>query len=200
MIEMREMSCIIVGGGEVACRRVKPLLETGAKELVVVAPTLNEELLRLQREVGFRWERRSAVVSEVFLGDMVFLCTNQPGLHEAIMENKAPRQFMYLADDAGEGDFYIPARINDGLLTVSVSTAGASPSYTKRVKKEIEHVLPENAGDELDFLQKARRKVLQTDVSNEEKMALLKEISTSGFLQDEWREEKFEERLREIRR
>ncbi|QQK74769.1 bifunctional precorrin-2 dehydrogenase/sirohydrochlorin ferrochelatase [Salicibibacter cibarius] len=198
MLEMRELSCVVVGGGEVACRRIKPLLEAGARELVVVAPTLNEELLRLQQEDGFKWERRSAVASEVFLCDMVFLCTDQPDLHSAIKKNKAPRQFVYLADDAGEGNFYIPARINDGLLTVSVSTAGASPSYTKRVKEAIEHVLPRNAGDELAFLQEARGRVIQMNVSKEKKLALLKELATSEFLQDERREERFEEYVREI--
>ncbi|SDI72702.1 NAD(P)-dependent oxidoreductase [Natribacillus halophilus] len=106
MIEMSEMSCAVVGGGDVACRRVKLLLEAEAAEVAVIAPTLNEELLGLERAGRFRWDCRSAVASEVFLSDKLFLCTNQPELHEAIKKNKAPRQLVYFADDAGEGNFW----------------------------------------------------------------------------------------------
>ncbi|MBB6450111.1 precorrin-2 dehydrogenase/sirohydrochlorin ferrochelatase [Geomicrobium halophilum] len=200
MLEMNELSAVVVGGGAVACRRVKPLVEVGTAEIVVIAPMLNDELLRLEKEGWLRWEQRMAMDTEVFLCDLVFLCTNEPQLHEGIKKNKAPRQLVYRSDDAQAGDFYVPARMNDGLLTVSVSTAGASPSYTKRVKGEVERVLPANAEEELEFLQEARQRVLRTNAPRERQLALLKELATPEFLQDERREERLEERLRELGR
>ncbi|WP_059103142.1 precorrin-2 dehydrogenase/sirohydrochlorin ferrochelatase family protein [Shouchella shacheensis] len=198
MLEMSGLRAVVVGGGSVAARRVQPLVEAGA-EVFVVAPSLNEELQQLEREGRFAWQQRLAVPSESFLSELVFLCTNQPDLHVAINEGKAPRQLVYFCDDAQNGDFYIPARLNHGLLTVSISTAGASPSYTKRVKQEIEQIIPERAEEELAFLQQARAKVLQEDVAKTRKLALLKEMAAPDFLQHPHREALFEQKMVELR-
>lgn len=92
----------------------------------------------------------------------------------------------------------MPAKIEKGLLTVSISTAGASPSYTKRIKWQIADMLPEHAAEELSFLRKARELVLASNAKNEEKRALLQELASPERLQDERREQWLDDQLRRI--
>ncbi|WP_054706127.1 bifunctional precorrin-2 dehydrogenase/sirohydrochlorin ferrochelatase [Bacillus sp. JCM 19041] len=199
MLNVDKMSIVVVGGGSVALKRTKALVHAGGF-VHVIAPTILPEFLQLSEEGFVSVEKRAVGLSECFIAELVFLCSNDAVLHEKIYEQKAPRQHVYLCDQAQIGDFYVPAKIEKGLLTVSVSTAGASPSYTKRLKNEIELILPEYAEEELYFLQQARRRTLHLSVNKTKKLALLKELASPVILQKDDREEWFEKRCEELER
>ncbi len=190
MIQVSQLTITVVGGGTVAHKRCKALIHAGAN-VHVVAPRLVGEWDELLQEDGFHWEQRSLTGQESLLSDWVFLCTTDRALHRSLMNNRAPRQMMYACDDAQAGQFYVPAQIDKGLLSVSVSTAGASPSYTKQIKAALEEVLPENAERDLIFLQQARKKLLAQDGRRVEKLAVLKELARPERLRDPNREEWF---------
>ncbi|PAE88529.1 hypothetical protein CHH72_12880 [Shouchella clausii] len=197
MLELSMLNTVIVGGGQLAYKRALSIIEAGG-HVTVVAPTLHPQLHALALAEKLRWEARYVSGDECFLADLLFLCTDQPLLHQQLLRNRAPRQLVYVGDQAQAGHVYVPAKIEKGLLTVSISTAGASPSYTKRIKGQIANILPEHAAEELAFLQKARELVLASNGGNGEKRALLQELASAERLQDERREQWLDDQLRRI--
>ncbi|WP_078392488.1 precorrin-2 dehydrogenase/sirohydrochlorin ferrochelatase family protein [Shouchella patagoniensis] len=199
MVNVEKMSIVVVGGGSVALKRTKALVLAGGF-VHVIAPTILPEFFLLKCKGLISVEKRAVGFNECFTSELVFLCSNNKALHDQIYKQKAPRQHVYLSNKAQKGDFYVPAKIEKGLLTVSVSTAGASPSYTKRLKNQIDEMLPEYAAEELIFLQQARRRILHIPVNKLKKLALLKELASPTILQKENRQEWFEKRCEELER
>lgn len=197
MLELSMLKTVVVGGGELACKRALSVVEAGG-DVTVIAPTLHPQLQTFALAKKLRWEARCTDGQECFLADLLFLCTNNAKLHQQLLQNRAPRQLIYVGDQAQAGHVYVPAKIEKGLLTVSISTAGASPSYTKRIKGQIANMLPEHAAEELEFLRKARELVLASSAANEEKRALLQELASPERLQDERRDQWLTAELRRI--
>ncbi|AIC93406.1 precorrin-2 dehydrogenase/sirohydrochlorin ferrochelatase family protein [Shouchella lehensis] len=188
MIQVSQLSITVVGGGMVAKKRAQSLIDAGA-HIHLVTPRLKGDWDELIRSHNLTWEARKVTDEECFLADWVFLCTNNSVLHDGYKQNKAPRQMVYRCDLAQEGNFYVPASIERGLLSVSVSTAGASPSYTKHIKETLEAVLPSHAAEDLQFLQQARKRILAQKGERQAKLKVLKELASKDRLRDPNREE-----------
>lgn len=118
---------LVVGGGPVACRRIRGLLDWGA-EVVLVSSSLADE--RLIDRPAFTWHRRSFVPRDVQGMGLVVACTNNPSVNELIAaEARRAGLPVNRADDHGgtHNDFIFPALIRRGDDLAAVSTAGASP-------------------------------------------------------------------------
>jgi len=188
MIQVSQLSITVVGGGMVAKKRTQSLVDAGA-HIHLVTPRLEGDWDELLRSHKVTWEAREGTYEECFLADWVFLCTNNSALHDGFKRNKAPRQMIYRCDVAQDGSFYVPASIQKGLLSVSVSTAGASPSYTKQLKETLEAVLPTHAAEDLQFSQQARKRILAQKGERQAKLKLLKELASKDRLRNPNREE-----------
>ena len=55
-IKIRDMSCLVIGGGHIALRKVNKLLQEGAA-VTVLAPVLSEELMELYRKNCIHWKQ-----------------------------------------------------------------------------------------------------------------------------------------------
>ncbi|TSB46661.1 precorrin-2 dehydrogenase/sirohydrochlorin ferrochelatase family protein [Alkalicoccobacillus porphyridii] len=177
-VQNRTVHCI--GGGTVAARRLKLLLEYGA-EVTVVSPDLHEDLLK--QRAHFTWEKRALTQGESFSSQLLFICTNNQTLNDELLANSWQGQWVYAAHDAARSDIHFPTVIDEGPVTLGVSTNGVYPAYTKKLKELLKDALTDaNVFKELEILAPIRQQIVQSDLTGKQKQILLHRCMGDEFL------------------
>lgn len=152
---------LVVGGGEVAARKVSGLLEAGAR-VTLVSPEITPELKRAVGKQALVWVNRT--YREVDLGGamLVFAATDDPELNAQIAHKCHFRRiFCNVANDAEACDFIIPSRIKRGSLTLTVSTDGKAPFLTRKIRQELEKQFGPEMEKLIDVLSRVRRQLIR---------------------------------------
>jgi uroporphyrin-III C-methyltransferase/precorrin-2 dehydrogenase/sirohydrochlorin ferrochelatase len=127
-MNLRGRRVLVVGGGEVAARKVDLMHSAGAR-VVVVAPWLGEELCaRLERgeieHVARRW-----VSGDVAGSALVVAATDDPGVHECIsvycQQLGIP---VNVVDDTPLCSVITPAMVDRSPIQIAISSAGVAPT------------------------------------------------------------------------
>lgn len=152
--------CVVVGGGEVAERKVRGLLEAGSSVLVI-SPALSAGLRRLAEEttveVLSREYRSGDIIEEAAL---VFAATDEAEVNHAVaQEAKAKGIPVNVADDPEYCDFILPSVLRRGDLVISVSTSGQSPALARRIREDLEGLFPEEYASLCGLLSDVRDEV-----------------------------------------
>ena len=153
-LDLSGRRCVVVGGGAVAMRKARKLLQAGA-EVVVVSPAVLSELESIGAEIRYR----PYEAGDLEGADLAFTATDSREVNAAVAREARERGVLVnAADKPSEGDFAVPSTLRRGGLQVAVSTGGASPTLARRIRKELEASFgPEWAGV-VEELEAARRK------------------------------------------
>lgn len=135
-----------------AARKVSGLLDAGA-EVLVISPEIHpllqalascEHLRRIDRPY------RKGMLQELGAGarSLVIAATDERSINEAVYaEGDALGCLVNVVDDPAHSHFILPAVVRRGEVQVAVSTGGASPALTRRLRERLEGLLePEYAG------------------------------------------------------
>ncbi len=145
-IDMRDRLVVVVGGGVVAHRKTEHLLKAHAR-VRVVAPELCA-VLTVYRDLG-RIEHRPLLFSASQLDGaaLVVAATDDHAVNDAVSQAARERGVLVnVVDDAARSSFIFPAIVDRSPVIVAVGTAGASPTLARRVRTQIEALLPERLG------------------------------------------------------
>jgi siroheme synthase-like protein len=177
-------SCLVVGGGRVAVGKVTGLVEAGAR-VTVVAPEVDERIVALAaREPGgpegggsepggsepgdSRRDRPGTVVverrpyrqGEVARHRLVIAATGDPQVNQQVYDDgEAAGVWVNSADDPERCSVILPARVRQGRLTVTVSTAGHSPAVASWLRARLADELGPEYDDLIGLLSEAREEV-----------------------------------------
>ncbi len=165
-VQLVDRPCLVVGGGAVAERKVRGLIEAGAI-VTVVSPTVTAGLGRLG-DAG-RIHLQKEAFAEAHLKDhwLIVAATADRSLNTRVAraaENK--QRFCNVVDDADLCSFILPAIVKRAPITVAVSSSGRSPVLTRWVKGRIESLLPARLGSLASLAGRWRHRVREviTDV------------------------------------
>ena len=152
--------CTVVGGGSVAVRKVKSLLEQGA-EVTVISPVLDEELIAIQEQ--FVW-RNSIYQDGMLKGSfLVIAATDSRDVNHAVYEWCEEHQVLVnVVDSLQESSFTVNAMVQRGDFMLAVSTSGISPAVSKKVREDLELQYGPEYGTMLEILEEAREEALRT--------------------------------------
>jgi precorrin-2 dehydrogenase / sirohydrochlorin ferrochelatase len=138
LLDLTGKRCLVVGGGQVAERKVGRLLECGAA-VEVVAPAATPGLEALADDGRIRLWRRPARPEDVADAFLVFAATDDPAVNRALAGSARARgTLVNVADDPDACTFLVPAVFRRGDLTVAVSSGGGSPALAKRLRERLE--------------------------------------------------------------
>lgn len=136
LLELRGRDVLVVGGGSVALRRVRGLLDAGAT-VRVVAPVVTEAIASLEVDVV----RREFADGDVTGMWLVQACTSDPAVNAAVARAAAEHHvFCVRADAADHGSARTPAVLRRDGLTVAVN-AGADPRRAAALRDAISTAL-----------------------------------------------------------
>jgi precorrin-2 dehydrogenase/sirohydrochlorin ferrochelatase len=166
-IKMDGRACLVIGGGHVALRKVRTLLEEKAT-VTVVAPQICSGLEALFREGRISWRRESYEAPMCGSFFMVVTAAGDKTVALSVQEEAERESILYnAADFPALGNCHIPARIKKEGLMVTVSTEGRSPAMAKYVKNWLALEIPDAYGQWLDRMG-ALRSVLQEGLADAE--------------------------------
>lgn len=126
-------SCLVVGGGPVAARKVRGLTACGAL-VTVIAPSIEEPITALARGGAPGTGSVSLVRRRYRRGEaagyrLVVTATGVPEVDHAVAADaEAAGVWVNSADDAANCSFLLPSVYRDGPVSVAISTGGASPA------------------------------------------------------------------------
>ncbi len=146
-LDVSSRSCLVVGGGRVAARKARALLDCGAA-VTVIAPSLGDDMEALVPALH-AVERREYGEGDASIYRLVVTATGIPEVDGAVYADAdAAGVWTNSADDLAHCSFILPAVHRDGAVTVSVSTGGLSPALASWLRTR----LASECGDGLGIL------------------------------------------------
>ena len=163
LLNIQDKKCLVVGGGNVAWRKVCSLKEAGAR-VTVVSPEFCPEM---GKETGI--ERIQQKYEEGFLNEVlvVIASTDDEEVNKKVYYDAVKRGILVNVVDRPEFcSFIVPATISRGDLSISISTGGASPALARNIRESLEKQFGDEYGEFAKLLSETRRKIL-SEISNE---------------------------------
>lgn len=138
VLELAERPVLVIGGGQVAERKIDGLLAAGAR-VSVLSPTLTEQLDSWARADRIRWINDSYQRGGLAGYRLVFIATDDVELNAAAAGEAGARGvWVNVADDPGHSDFILPSLLRRGPLTVAVSTGATCPALSRMIREQLE--------------------------------------------------------------
>lgn len=158
-VQMKGRRCLIVGGGEVASRKLKHLLKAQS-EIVLVSPEFSEEVkeIALQNTITLIQAEFSPELLDDFY--LVIAATDKRLVNRQV--SIAAQQlniWVNVVDDLELSTFIMPAVIDRSPLLIAVSSSGVSPVLARKIREKIEWLLPKSLGNLLKRLKDLRPKI-----------------------------------------
>ncbi|GAL25929.1 siroheme synthase [Vibrio variabilis] len=151
-MDLLERPVLVVGGGEVACRKVETLVRAGAR-VTVVSPKVEPYLSELSESGKCTWVPRfyeKELMTKDFV--QVWATTDNPDLnHQVHKDAKNKGILVNVVDDTPYCDFITPSIINRGRVQIAISSGGSSPVLIRGIREKLESVLPMNTAQLADF-------------------------------------------------
>lgn len=145
--DVKQRVVLVVGGGEVATRKIELLLRAGA-DVHVVAKSLAEPLLAKQNAGQLHWlaqEFSPEQVDKVFL---VIAATDDVALNAAVSQAAQQRyRLVNVVDDQPKCSFIFPSIVDRSPLVVAISSGGQAPVLARLLREKLEALLPASLGD-----------------------------------------------------
>ncbi|MCX0423241.1 siroheme synthase CysG [Aeromonas veronii] len=150
---------LLVGGGEVAERKARLLLDAGA-QLTVVAPKLDPELAELAANGSIEW-LASEFASEQLAGKWLVVAATDRREVNALVYQSANRAriFANVVDDPKRSSFIMPSIIDRSPLMVAISSGGKAPVLARLLREKLEALLPQHLGAVAAFAGSLRDRV-----------------------------------------
>jgi uroporphyrin-III C-methyltransferase/precorrin-2 dehydrogenase/sirohydrochlorin ferrochelatase len=168
---------LLVGAGTVALDKIGSLLKTGIR-LRVVAPEARIEIRELAAEGKLEWVQRQFEASDLDGQFIVIAATDKPEVNSAVYRQAVGCGIpCNSVDDIPNCDFFFGSIVNRGELQIAISTAGESPAFAQRLRREIDEQLPQDLGPWLENLGQLRRDVLATHPRGEARKLLLHQLA-----------------------
>lgn len=140
-VDISDKKIVVVGGGTVAARRVKTLLDF-AEDITVVSPEICEKLRALREGSGLRVIERGWRQEDLAGAQIVLAATDQKEVNAKIVrycrEHRIP---VNTADDKSLCDFYFPSIIKEDPVIIGINSGGISPAKVKETRQKLERAL-----------------------------------------------------------
>ncbi len=183
MLEVTDRHCIVIGGGEVAERKVLTLLEAGSK-VTVISPELTPTLRSLVERDQINHRARQYQKGDLEGAFLAIVATDEERVNRAASEEAHSKGIPVNVVDRPElCSFIVPAVIRKGPLVVAVSTSGASPAMAARLKGVISEALPEGLDEVLEVLKQKRNQILESIPEPEIRKAIFDRLTSAQMLQ-----------------
>ncbi len=137
-LNIRGKRCVVVGGGAVALRKVKALLEHEAS-VEVISPELCPELSQLAKSRAIQVLQKNYNGGDLQGVFIAIAATDDGEINNKVAEEaRAKGVLVNVVDDSEHSDFIVPSQLRRGDITIAVSTAGKSPALARKIRTRLE--------------------------------------------------------------
>jgi uroporphyrin-III C-methyltransferase/precorrin-2 dehydrogenase/sirohydrochlorin ferrochelatase len=155
--DLNDQPVLVVGGGEVALRKVSLLERCGAR-ITVVAPEIMPELKERAERTAITHVPREFAPSDLEGARLVIVATSKRAVNRWIATLSEARGIpVNVVDDKEASRFIVPAIIDRDPVIVAISTGGTSPVLARRLRERLEAFIPKRFGDFALWLRNLRQ-------------------------------------------
>ncbi len=164
-------------------RKVKTLLKCGAA-VTVISPQITPELAALADQGRLAWKTRAYRRSDLDQAFLVIGATDDQALNCQIQKDSEQiRRLCNIADQPKLCNFVLPSIINQGDLSIAISTAGKSPAFAKHLRRQLQSQYGPEYGRFLDLMGAIRKKLLATEHAPEAHKPLFERLINENLLE-----------------
>jgi siroheme synthase-like protein len=190
-LNIQHFKCLVVGGGKVACRKVKNLVDAGAKP-VIISIELYDELSQLVHLHALEVHTRPYVPTDMHGFQLIIAATSNQDLNDEIAQQAIDLKLLVNnISNATLCTFQMPAVVKRKGLELAIGTGGDVPLVSHRLKQYFEEKLSDDKMDALAYIAARRKELLAStqaesgcrkDLLDAELMPLVDEFIQKLFL------------------
>jgi precorrin-2 dehydrogenase / sirohydrochlorin ferrochelatase len=137
-LNVKGVKCVVVGGGMVALRKVRDLLEYNA-DVTVVSPVLCLGMKDLAEQGMIEVLKRKYRSGDLSGAGLAIIAAGDKYMNvKAVREAREKRVLVNVADDPAMSDFIVPSVLRRGDVSIAVSTGGRSPALARKIRSGLE--------------------------------------------------------------
>ena len=181
-LDINNRNCLVVGGGSVGTRKVKTLINCGAR-VKVISLTVSQQLRELAASGDIILAERSYQSEDLKAVFLVIGATDDDKLNKQI-SNDADRlnTLCNIADRPEVCNFILPSIVHRDDLVITISTSGKSPALAKKLRQALENQFGEEYGTLLHLMGAIRKKLLQQAHEPEAHKPLFEQLINSDLI------------------
>lgn len=191
LIDMKGKKTLVVGAGTIGTRRIKLLIDHGLKPLVISTST-SAEVTQWADEGKCLIIRRKFSPGDTAGCSLVIAATTNPRTNGHVVEEAVRNGALASRVDDPDCAIQIPGIVQRGRLQIAISTSGASPSLTSRLKREVEDRFDEAYEPWIELLYQVRRRVRERIDDPNRRASLLRTLAQDPYLERIRRGESFD--------
>ena len=147
-VDLSDKKIVVVGGGNIATRRIKTLLQF-TRNITAVAPKTTMELHELGKAGFVNLINRPVKRSDFTMAFMVIAATNDWKLNDEIYRVcKEEGIYVNVADDKSKCDFYFPGIYMQDEVVVGITASGLNHKKAMKVRVAIQEAMEASDNEE----------------------------------------------------
>lgn len=200
LVNLQDERCLVVGGGAVAERKARSLLQAEAR-VTVISPILTGGLQQLVEEGRMEWVPRAYQQGDLAEAFLVIGATDDTDTNERVWQEAVERGLLVnIVDDLARCNFIVPSLVRRGDLCLAISTGGKSPALAKRLRERLEAEFGPEYAEFVALLGDLRERVKAKYPETEERKATWYRLVDSDIIEliRQGRDDLVRQRVREI--
>lgn len=185
-IDLTNQDCLIIGGGEVAYRKVKALLDFDAKVTVITKKVSQKISAIADSDNRVFIEERQFEESDLQGRRLVVVATDDNDFNRFVSDKCNEANIpVNVVDDQEKCSFIFSSYVKEGDLVGAFSSSGKSPVITQYLRDKVKEVLTPKLGDINDFMGEIRRDVIEAIPEEANRKDVFKKILEYALRSDE---------------
>jgi len=182
-LDLNNQNVIVVGGGEVAERKIKNLLIYGCT-IYISSPHLTPHLQQLVAAKKIYHIPDESLDTYIDTGFMVIAATDDAEVNSKIASQaKKHGLLINTVDQPKDCNFIMPSIVKRGNLQIAISTAGKSPALAKKIRKELQNTFPPEYDLLTELLGIIRTKLLSQNQSSSKNKVIFQQLVEVNLLE-----------------
>lgn len=161
-VDLHDKTCLVVGGGKVALRKVQAILKCNARVKLVGTRIIPEIKSLKNKYKNFTFQKKAYDSRDLKNMFLIIAATDSNEINTKIAADASRKGLLVNVVDVPKlCNFIVPSIIRRGDLTVSISTGGISPALAKMLRIDLEKHLGKEYAKVLSVLKTYRRRILR---------------------------------------
>ena len=183
-INLKEKPVTVIGGGDIALRKVKLLIKAGPK-ITVIAKVVSKDLKELLREHNQKMIIKSFHESDLNTPILIIAATNNAKTNKRIsMYAQQNNILVNVVDQPKLCTFTMGSIVERDSLVISISSGGKAPVLVRNVREKIETLIPQSYAELVNFSGSLRAVVKKKIQSGMKRRIFWEEFFTSDYIQN----------------
>jgi uroporphyrin-III C-methyltransferase/precorrin-2 dehydrogenase/sirohydrochlorin ferrochelatase len=158
-LDTTDLTCLVVGAGEVAARKVELLLKTSA-HITVVAPWVCDTVQRFAKEDKIDLIVRPYIASDLNNKQIVFVATDNSTTNKQIHDQAREQKILVnVVDNTPLCQFITPSIVDRSPIIIAISSGGVAPVLLRYLRQKLESVIPQKVSLLGQFSERFRESV-----------------------------------------